>query len=146
MSKGLIPTRKIATINNNGTITEKHFYETKSAQKDLEELFDENRNIRKDLDWNYIYIIRMEIPNCDINPVKIGVSNDPINRIKDLQVGSPFPLKIIAKKKTSLADKLERILHRRFSSKTLKGEWFDLSDKDLEGLWLLDNGQTYEMH
>lgn len=54
--------------------------------------------------------------------VKIGVSVDPEARLKELQVGNPFPLKIAATLPGHFAT--EKELHSVFERFRLKGEWF----------------------
>lgn len=63
-----------------------------------------------------IYIIR-----CG-DAVKIGFSDNPFNRIKELQVGNPERLKIIAMFPGSM--RLERNIHARLKQYRINGEWF----------------------
>lgn len=55
-------------------------------------------------------------------PIKIGMSNDPKERLATLQAGSPVMLRIIG-----IADggqDKEMALHRRLAAHRLHGEWF----------------------
>lgn len=54
--------------------------------------------------------------------VKIGVAADPIVRLKELQTGNPFPLKIAATIPGCFST--EKELHRVFERFRLEGEWF----------------------
>ncbi len=55
---------------------------------------------------------------------KIGFAKDPNVRLRELQTGCPYPLKIVA---ASNGDRdRERKLHARFSDYRQCGEWFDL--------------------
>lgn len=54
--------------------------------------------------------------------VKIGKSNDPVARVKLLQIGSPEPLKIIYIGYGGY--EAESSFHREFSASHLHGEWF----------------------
>jgi hypothetical protein len=63
---------------------------------------------------------------------KIGISKEPKHRESTLQSekpsilliwSSPVPIKNV--------NKIEAILHEKFSSKRIRGEWFDLSDDDI---------------
>ena len=66
---------------------------------------------------NKIYFIRAEN-----GLVKIGKSNNPKNRLKTLQVGSPVKLKII--KVISGGINIEKLLHNYFKCIRKNGEWF----------------------
>lgn len=77
---------------------------------------------------HYVYIIQQQGkgPNA---PLKIGYSKDPDERLKTLQTGSPYKLKVctlIECESEEDGRKLERTLHwlaeKRF--KKLAGEWF----------------------
>lgn len=64
-------------------------------------------------------------------PVKIGCSNNPIKRVKKLDVG-PFPLRLIGVVKAHDDYAVEEYLNDRFSEKRIRGEWFDLDRDDVE--------------
>lgn len=55
-------------------------------------------------------------------PVKIGWSASPERRVKDLECGSPFPLRILAMIPGNATT--EGALHKRFAAHRLRGEWF----------------------
>jgi hypothetical protein len=62
-------------------------------------------------------------------PIKLGISADPDQRIKELQTGHPEPLTVyyrepIDKERVRL---YERLLHRDNRHHRSKGEWFNLS-------------------
>jgi|HigsolmetaGSP12D_1036236.scaffolds.fasta_scaffold01876_5 T5orf172 domain. len=76
---------------------------------------------------SYIYVIASR----EEGPVKIGYSDDPSRRLKQLQTGHPETLRIFyqeeigyGRRKASL---LERIIHKQNVHKRLKGEWYDLT-------------------
>lgn len=54
--------------------------------------------------------------------VKVGVSSDPENRMKELRAGAPGPLRIVAKFEQRGRD--EGALHKRIAHLRLYGEWF----------------------
>jgi hypothetical protein len=60
---------------------------------------------------------------------KIGYSKTPRLREKTLQAEDPR-LKMVAVKSGSMRQ--EKKLHRVFSEKRIRGEWFDLSDREIE--------------
>ncbi len=67
-----------------------------------------------------IYFIQAET----VNHIKIGYVNgdDASDRLAELQVGSPVPLRLIGTMPGTMED--EKNLHRRFASSRLSGEWF----------------------
>ena len=58
---------------------------------------------------------------------KIGVSKHPQKRLSENQTGNPSPTKLIETYKTEHANKVEKIMQRRYSQSKKEGEWFDLS-------------------
>lgn len=73
----------------------------------------------------YVYVVRQ----AKTNYIKIGVSDDPEERIRYLQTSSPSLLSIhyvIDCQSSGDALKVERLLHERYKSKRLEGEWFDI--------------------
>ncbi|MFF4732862.1 GIY-YIG nuclease family protein [Streptomyces mirabilis] len=56
--------------------------------------------------------------------VKIGWSDNPERRLRDLQSGSPVALQLLAVYEGG--HYVEAELHRRFADKRVHGEWFDL--------------------
>ena len=67
-----------------------------------------------------------------LTPIKIGYSEDasPINRFNQFKTYAPFGSEIIGFIQTFDAKQIESILHRKYSSKRLKGEWFEISIED----------------
>ena len=78
----------------------------------------------------YIYLIG-EIGNE--NRYKIGStrSKDINKRLKQLQTGNSEELYIKESFETSHPFKLETMLHNRFKTSNLIGEWFELSNEDV---------------
>jgi len=64
--------------------------------------------------------------------VKIGRTVNVIQRLNCLQSMSPIPLKLIGYIEDGTASKIERELHLYFSDKRVRGEWFDLSNANIE--------------
>jgi len=56
-------------------------------------------------------------------PIKIGVANNAVNRLKSLQAASPATLSILAQ--TVGGQPREREYHRQFAAHRLHGEWFE---------------------
>jgi predicted GIY-YIG superfamily endonuclease len=76
----------------------------------------------------YIYIVRQNCPN---GAVKIGVSDDPIERLRTLQTASPIPLVIIHAARfegRAQALNIEARMHEEFGKQRLSScggeEWF----------------------
>jgi hypothetical protein len=58
--------------------------------------------------------------------VKIGSAANPALRRGDLQVGNPYPIKLLWKKSFPDAYLVEEKLHAYFADKGVRGEWFSL--------------------
>ena len=66
-----------------------------------------------------IYFLR---PVGMVGPIKIGISADPVNRMRTFMTWSPFPLEVITT--TAGDNKLERIIHNCFADAHSHCEWF----------------------
>ena len=73
-----------------------------------------------------IYLIRSQ----EESYYKIGISNNPIKRLKELQTGNPTQLKIISAYPSEYANLIEKTLHRRYSHLKKEGEWFYMSNEN----------------
>lgn len=69
-----------------------------------------------------------------LTPIKIGYSecNSPINRFEQLKTYAPYGCEILGFIELYNAREIERILHQKFSSKRLQGEWFELTEEDVQ--------------
>lgn len=67
---------------------------------------------------------------------KIGISNRPEYRERTLQSEKPTIEKVCAKQYPSriIAEAIEAALHKAFDSKRIRGEWFDLTERDIEDI------------
>ncbi|GGY71276.1 hypothetical protein GCM10010363_60650 [Streptomyces omiyaensis] len=63
--------------------------------------------------------------------VKIGTSNNPEKRLKELQTGNPERLEVLWS--THGGRELESALHGAFAAFRVEGEWFDFADIDPVG-------------
>lgn len=63
---------------------------------------------------------------------KIGTAIDPDQRLRTLRGGSPTPLELLYTFAGSY--RAERVLHTRYKHKRCHGEWFELSDQDIEDI------------
>jgi len=76
----------------------------------------------------YIYVFKWE------NFVKIGISINPSKRIQGLSTGLPTEGKLIHLIKTNNMRDAEKTIHDKFSYARKRGEWFSLTESDLEYL------------
>ena len=69
-----------------------------------------------------------------LSPVKIGYSeeNSPINRFISFKTYAPYGSEILGFIESYDAKEIETILHNKFSSKRLKGEWFEISIEEID--------------
>ena len=73
----------------------------------------------------YLYLIQCK------EAFKIGAS-DVRSRLASLQTGNPYELELQACWEFSNAEPVERALHQAFEKSRMLGEWFLLSDPELE--------------
>jgi hypothetical protein len=90
---------------------------------------------------SYIYAIQMIDGLHDY--IKIGRSNSVAYRLKTLQCGSPYTLKLIASflENSNILKQEEFEIHKRFSVYRVSGEWFRPLPDLIEWLqWRSTNG------
>lgn len=76
----------------------------------------------------YVYLIQSGDKKSD--PVKVGYSKNPENRIKNLQTGNPKVLRLLMKIKCNSnghARRLEKSLHEMLKGQNILLEWFKLN-------------------
>jgi hypothetical protein len=72
------------------------------------------------------------LANLDDGHYKIGITSGEVSkRIKQLQTGNSIPIDIVSVFESDFHSKIERILHRKYKSKRLEGEWFVLGAEDV---------------
>lgn len=87
----------------------------------------------------YVYVLH----DTDVTGMfKIGRTADPEKRILNFGVHLPFTVGIVHIIPTDNMVQLETMLHRRFASKRVKGEWFILDGDDLDYIWALGLGKV----
>lgn len=69
-----------------------------------------------------------------LTPVKIGYSNNesPMNRFEQFKTYAPYGSELVGFIVCENSKELETIFHERFSFARLKGEWFEITDEDVE--------------
>ncbi len=86
----------------------------------------------------FVYLICSEVEGNLRGPCKIGISDKPDKRLKQVQTGSPQKLVIAFAFRVwnrKFAQVVEAAFHVSHAEQRLNGEWFDLSAKDaLRGL------------
>lgn len=76
----------------------------------------------------YVYFMKSKINNW----LKIGVSKNPATRQNRIQTKLPFEIDIVKQIASSNPYKLENNLHILYEDKRMNGEWFDLTDEEIE--------------
>lgn len=77
-------------------------------------------DIPEDLPDMFVYIAR----EVDTGNVKIGISKDPAERVKKLQIGNSSKIELIATKPASNRFTDERMAHMENAEYRIHGEWF----------------------
>jgi hypothetical protein len=77
---------------------------------------------------HFIYVIA----ESEAGPCKLGISNDPSKRVRQLQTGHVGQLRLWHAEPAEAAKvkSLERLLHRDLRHHRVRGEWFNLSVRD----------------
>lgn len=73
-----------------------------------------------------LYLIR-----ASNGAVKIGITNNLQRRLWDINCSSPLEIELIWHKKDLFASQLENELHRAYSHRHIRNEWFALTDQDI---------------
>ena len=63
---------------------------------------------------------------------KIGKTNDTVRRGREIKIQLPERVNLIHSIKTDDPGGIEAYWHRRFDSKLMQGEWFDLNSSDIK--------------
>lgn len=80
----------------------------------------------------YVYVLQ----DVDVTGFcKIGKTTTPVDRLTHFDVKLPFAVRLVHVIETHDCSRLEAVLHNRFASKRVRGEWFKLTDADIA--WLL---------
>jgi hypothetical protein len=91
-----------------------------------------------------IYIIKSEA-----GPVKVGIAEDPQERLKALTRCQPFDASLCHAAEVENPELVEKAAHHLLNEKHRRGEWFDISLEEAtaavaEAVKLVDNGWTRE--
>lgn len=77
--------------------------------------------VPEDLPDMYVYAIR----NNTTGNIKLGISKNPENRLKQLQTGNDCELELIATSKAVNKFSDEVFLHKKYKDFNIRGEWFN---------------------
>jgi len=69
-----------------------------------------------------------------LSPVKIGYSENesPINRFNTFKTYAPYGSEILGFIIISDAKEIESFLHKKYSTKRLSGEWFEITEEEVK--------------
>ena len=98
----------------------------------------QKRTIHRPLHLYFILAKRGIIPKYS-GHVKIGIACNPYARVKTLQTGNPYKLKVLAVIKH--AANIEGDIHKRLAHLHVRGEWFEYTeeiDELIEELYYAD--------
>ena len=91
--------------------------------------------------YNYEYLPQLETPEGYVYFVqdvevskhyKIGRTTAPQTHLKRLSIDLPIKVKVIAILQTNNAPALEQELHHRYAAQRIQGEWFALTDRQIQ--------------
>ena len=81
----------------------------------------EDFEIPENLPTMYVYAIR----NNHTGRIKLGISENPERRLKELQIGNDCELELLAYREAANRFKDEKAIHDKHQHLRVRGEWFD---------------------
>ena len=82
----------------------------------------EDFEIPENLPTMYVYAIR----NKHTGRIKLGISENPERRLKELQIGNDCELELLAYREAANRFKDEKAIHDKHQHLRVRGEWFDV--------------------
>ena len=82
----------------------------------------EDFEIPENLPTMYVYAIR----NKHTGRIKLGISENPERRLKELQIGNDCELELLAYREAANRFKDEKAIHNKHQHLRVRGEWFDV--------------------
>ena len=82
----------------------------------------EDFEIPENLPTMYVYAIR----NKHTGRIKLGISENPERRLKELQIGNDCELELLAYREAANRYKDEKAIHDKHQHLRVRGEWFDV--------------------
>ena len=80
----------------------------------------EDFEIPENLPTMYVYAIR----NSHTGRIKLGISENPERRLKELQIGNDCELELLAYREAANRFKDEKAIHNKYQHLRVRGEWF----------------------
>lgn len=80
----------------------------------------EDFEIPENLPTMYVYAIR----NNHTGRIKLGISENPERRLKELQIGNDCELELLAYREAANRFKDEKAIHDKYQHLRVRGEWF----------------------
>lgn len=74
----------------------------------------------------FVYLIQ----SLESSKYKIGVSNKPLKRLKQIQTGNAEEIRLVTQYETSNYGQIEKYFHRKYEYLNTIGEWFNLTLED----------------
>ena len=84
-----------------------------------------------------------------VNQFKIGESQDPMRRVRDLQTGNPRKLqvyRIIKCNNKKEAQNVETAIHTMFHHRRRMGEWFNMTKEEVDYLYVMALSILHQIH
>lgn len=81
----------------------------------------------------FVYVYGGDFREAGLSLYKIGYSKNPVRRVASWPL-MPWRCSFVATIPTYQPRKVEDYLHRLFAGKRLRGEWFILSEEDIESI------------
>lgn len=85
----------------------------------------EKNNKTKIYNDGYVYLVKLD------KHYKIGISISPESRLQEFTL-LPYPLEDICIEKVKNYKQVEKELHKIYTKKRVRGEWFSLDENDIE--------------
>lgn len=82
----------------------------------------EDFEIPENLPTMFVYAIR----NKHTGRIKLGISENPERRLKELQIGNDCELELLAYREAANRFKDEKAIHNKHQHLRVRGEWFDV--------------------
>jgi predicted DNA-binding antitoxin AbrB/MazE fold protein len=85
-----------------------------------------NSKVEKETQPKYLYLVKAD------KYYKIGITKSPVSRLSDLMTLPPFEGEVLKCVMVDKAEDREKYLHKKYDDKRVNGEWFVLSDREIE--------------
>lgn len=95
-------------------------------RRDFDEMVSLDKSQRSFGNHGFVYLMKA------MNAYKIGKSVNAEERAISLQISLPVEIEIVHVLKSGDMSWVERVFHRAFEHKRIRGEWFDLSAEDVK--------------